>query len=119
MDWVWALYSKYIFKGLTNAGNKAPSDAELEAAFLKALSKSTITILVQEPWMNSVRFKGLHRDTVAHLTDLIHDPMTWLHTRFGGGKFKLNFHEGWNFVATQNFKPEGEPKWKDMPEIEF
>lgn len=119
MDWVWALYRKYIIKALKGGGNFSPSEAEIEAAFLKALAKSTITVLVQEPWMNSVRFKGLHRASVADLTDLLYDPMTWLHARYGGGKFKLNFHEGWNFVATQNFKPEGAPKWKDLPEIEF
>ena len=119
MDWVWALYRKYITKMLRSAGHQMPTDAQLEAAFMESLSKSTITILVQEPWMNSVRFKGLHRASVAELTELLHDPMAWLHARYGGGKFKLNFHEGWNFVATQNFKPTGEPKWKDMPEIDY
>lgn len=119
MDWVWALYRKYITKRLMAEGDQAPSEAVIEAAFLKSLANSTITILVQEPWMNSVRFKGLHRASVAELTGLVNDPMTWLYERYGGGKFKLNFHEGWNFVATQNFKPEGTPKWKEMPEIEF
>ncbi|MDE2730144.1 MAG: hypothetical protein OXI38_01960 [Bacteroidota bacterium] len=119
MDWVWALYRKYIIKSLKGAGLPSPTEAEIEAAFLKSLAQSTITVLVQEPWMNSVRFKGLHRAPVAELTGLVNDPMNWLFERYGGGKFKLNFHEGWNFVATQNFKPEGEPKWKDMPGIEF
>jgi hypothetical protein len=50
---------------------------------------------------------------------LINDPMSYLFERYGGGKFKLNFHEGWNFVATQNFKPEGEPRWVDVPGIDF
>ncbi len=119
MDWVWALYRKYIIKGLAASGNAQPTDTELEEAFLKALAASSVTILVQEPWMNSVRFKGLARGPVTEMTDLLQDPMDWLAARYGGGKFKLNFHEGWNFVATQNFKPEGAPRWKDVPEIEF
>ena len=119
MEWVWALYQKYIIKQLAVEGNPNPTDAEMEVAFLRALAASTITILVQEPWMNSVRFKGLARGSVPDLTDLLQDPMTWLFERYGGGKFKLNFHEGWNFVATQNFKPQGTPRWKEMPEIDF
>ena len=74
---------------------------------------------MQEPWQNSVRFKGLERGAVLDRMDLIHDPMRYLAERYGGGKFKLNFHQGWQFVATQNFKPEGAPKWEDAPEIDF
>ena len=119
MDWVWALYRKYITKKLVQAGNPNPSESDLEKAFLEALAESTVTILVQEPWQNSVRFKGLARAPVLELMDLIRDPMGYLFEHYGGGKFKLNFHQGWHFVATQNFKPQGTPKWPDMPEIAF
>lgn len=119
MDWVWALYSKYIMAELQQQGHAAPTDAQIEAAFLAAVAESSITILVQEPFQNSVRFKGLARDKVLNLSPLLSDPMTYLAEHFGGGKFKLNFHRGWNFVATRNFKPEGEPLWMDLPEIEF
>lgn len=119
MDWIWALYSKYIMAELQQQGNPAPDDDQIEAAFLAALAESSITILVQEPFQNSVRFKGLARGSVPDMAALINDPMTYLADRFGGGKFKLNFHRGWNFVATRNFKPDGEPLWIDLPEIEF
>ena len=119
MDWVWALYSKYIMAELQQQGNASPTDDQVEAAFISALAESSITILVQEPFQNSVRFKGLARDKVLNLSELLTDPITYLARRFGGGKFKLNFHRGWNFVATRNFKPEGEPLWMDLPEIEF
>ena len=119
MDWVWMLYRKYIIKGLAACGQTQPTDAELEAAFLKALAASYVTVLVQEPWMNSVRFKGLVHGPVPEMMDLLHDPMNWLAQQYGGGKFKLNFHEGWNFVATQNFKPQGEPKWENLPAIDY
>lgn len=119
MEWVWTLYKKYIVKQLDQGGNGRPTDEELEQAFLKSLSESTVTILVQEPWQNSVRFKGLARGSVLDMMDLINDPMAYLYDHYGGGKFKLNFHQGWHFVATQNFKPQGEPRWQDAPEIEF
>ncbi len=119
MDWVWALYSKYILSQLQQAGNCAPSEEQVEEAFLTALGESSVTILVQEPFQNSVRFKGLARASVISMTALLHDPMEFLGHHYGGGKFKLNFHRGWHFVATRNFKPPGEPLWKDLPEIDY
>lgn len=119
MDWVWEIYEGYIRKQLARDGLDAPTDTQLEAAFLKSLSASSVTVLVQEPWQNSVRFKGLERGTVAEKMNLLADPMTYLAERYGGGKFKLNFHEGWHFVATHNFKPEGAPRWQDAPAIDF
>lgn len=119
MEWVWQLFKQYVHKELERAGNADPTDAEVQAAFVRLLAASTVTILVQEPWQNSVRFKALARYDWEGMAGLLQDPMEYLEATFGGGKFKLNFHEGWNFVATQNFKPQGEPKWKDMPEIEI
>lgn len=118
MEWVWELYKNYITKQVAQAGTGAPTEAELEQAFLESLSESTITVLVQEPWQNSVRFKRLARFQVKERFDLLNDPMRFLAEHYGGGKFKLNFHRGWHFVATQNFKPQGEPKWKTLPEID-
>lgn len=119
MEWVWELYKRYVHRQLAQLGNENPTDEDVHQAFVKTLSESTVTVLVQEPWQNSVRFKALARYQPGDITELIDDPMKYLSTTFGGGKFKLNFHQGWNFVATQNFKPEGEPKWKDLPEIEI
>ncbi len=119
MDWVWTLYKKYVTKQLAKAGAAHPTDDELEQAFFKALSESSVTVLVQEPWQNSVRFKGLARGPVLEMMDLINDPMGYLFEHYGGGKFKLNFHQGWHFVATQNFKPQGEPRWQDLPDIGY
>jgi len=119
MEWVWPLYEGYVRKKLNRSGVSDPSDAELEVIFRQTLGVSTVTVLVQEPWQNSVRFKGLGRYEGQEMLDVIYDPEHFLLEHFGGGKFKLNFHEGWNFVATRNFKPEGSPKWVDLPEIDF
>ena len=119
MTWIWPLYEKYIRKKLATQGIDAPSDQQLEAAFLDSMSRSTVTILVQVPIPNSVRFKGLARGSVLEMSALLNDPMHYLFDQYGGGKFKLNFHEGWHFVTTKNFKPEGIPRWEELPEIPF
>jgi hypothetical protein len=30
----------------------------------------------------------------------------------------MNLHHGLHFVNTRNFKPEGEPQWKDAPALD-
>lgn len=119
MDWVWQLYEPYVRKELRRLGNDHPSQQELQAAFIEVMSRSTVTVLVQEPWQNAVRFKGLAKYGPTEMMPLLTDPMKYLLENFGGGKYKLNFHEGLNFIATKNFKPEGEPGWKDLPDIGY
>ena len=118
MDWVWSLYEKYVSKRLKPASSGSPSEDELQTAFLETLGRSTITVLVQEPWRGSVRFKCLEKGPVRDRFDLLENPMEYLSARYGGGKFKLNFHDGWNFVATQNIKPTGNSLWVDLPDFE-
>lgn len=119
MEWVWDLYEEYVRKQLEREGMDDPSPERLEQKFLEILSESTVTVLVQEQWRNSVRFKGLARYEADEMFDLLNHPEEHLSDHFGGGKFKLNFHQGWQFVATQNFKLDGEKKWKELPEIDF
>jgi hypothetical protein len=119
MEWVWELYKEYINKQIETSVNKNASAGSLQEIFVKTLAESTVTVLVQEPWQNTVRFKGLAKYDSKNMMELLNNPMNFLLQNFGGGKFKLNFHHGWNFVATRNFKPQGEPKWKKMPGIDF
>ena len=118
MDWMWPVFKEYVEKELQHEGFDEPTEDQKEAKFFETVGSCSVTILVQEPWQNSVRFKTLARLEAAEATALYADPMSWLHERYGGGKFKLNFHKGWHFVATQNFKPEGAPLWHDLPELE-
>ncbi|MFT5143628.1 MAG: hypothetical protein ACI80V_000351 [Rhodothermales bacterium] len=115
MDWVWPLYSKFVWKTL---GTEEASDEIQEQTFVQLLGESMVTVLVQEPWRGSVRFKRLAVLGPKDMFGLLNTPETWLGAQFGGGKFKLNFHHGMHFVATRNFKPEGEPRWMDLPDIE-
>ena len=120
MEWVWEIYEEYVTRELERLGNQNPSQAYLQDAFFQTLRESSVTVLVQEPWQNSVRFKGLARYNGKDMTPLGNDPMNYLLRHFGGGKFKLNFHHHeLNFVCTRNFKPLGESKWEDMPSIDF
>lgn len=119
MDWVWELYRDYIRKYLRRMKIYEPDENQLQESFIQIMNESTITILVQEPWQNAIRFKGLHKDRLTNLMPLIQNPDGYLFEKYGGGKYKLNFHQGMNFIATINYKPEGEPKWKNLPSIPF
>ena len=76
------------------------------------------TILVQEPWQSTIRFKRLLRLSGDAMRPFLAAPEGHIRDRFGGGKFKVNFHHGMHFVSTKNFKPEGLPRWQDLPEGE-
>jgi len=119
MDWLWELYKDYIKKYLRNKKNYNPTEEELQNTFIQVLGESSVTILVQEPWQNAVRFKGLKKGSINEMMPLINNPNGYLVQHFGGGKFKLNFHQGMNFIATINYKPEGTPLWPSMPSIYF
>lgn len=118
MEWLWPVFKEYVTKELARSGIRHPTDDEMATSFYDIVGSCSVTVLVQEPWQNSVRFKTLARLDSAQAGDLYADPMQWLRERYGGGKFKLNFHKGWHFVATQNFKLDGEPRWKTSPDLD-
>ncbi|MFQ5629058.1 MAG: hypothetical protein ACE5I1_09885 [bacterium] len=119
MDWVWDIFKDYVRKHLRRQKIYEPSEAQMQQAFIDIMSESTVTVLVQEPWQTGVRFKGLAKYDAADMMPLLTDADGFLLNQFGGGKFKLNFHQGMNFIGTKNFKPKGEPKWRDLPDIGF
>ena len=49
-------------------------------------------------------FRGLARYYADEISMLIADPGAYVMANCGGGKFKLNFHHGWDFVATINLR---------------
>ena len=116
-QWAWELIEPYLRKNLTNQGIERPTKRQLLEAFARVWPEFTGTILVQEPWMGTIRFKRLARLPSAEMGAFLDDPGKFIGDRFGGGKFKLNLHHGLHFVNTKNFKPEGPPLWKDLPEL--
>jgi hypothetical protein len=119
VEWVRKLYEPYVWRTFRWEHQQDVTASAWQHRFEQVFSESLITILVQEPWHGTVRFKGLERCYVDEAGDLIAAPSAYLSERYGGGKFKLNFHHGWNFVATINFKMEGPPKWQVLPSIEY
>lgn len=118
MDWLWPLYREYVRKELDWRG-EAQTESALRAAFLGALAESTATLYVMEPIGDTIRFRGLGRWPLPDAPELLADPHAFIADRFGGGKFKINFHHGATFVCTHNFRTHGEDRWRNMEELVF
>jgi len=116
-QWAWELIEPYLRKTLANRGVERPTTRQLLEEFARVWPEFTATIMVQEPWMGTIRFKRLAKLPSTGMTEFLLDPRKFIGDRFGGGKFKVNFHHGLHFVNTKNFKPEGPPLWKDLPEL--
>lgn len=115
--WVFELYREHLEKECRTSGEPVTDD-NLNKAFQENLCHGSLKILVQEPWMGTIRFKALAGHSLASPeAELLYaNPLDYLLARYGGGKFKVNFYRGMHFVATKNFKPQGEPRWTELPE---
>ena len=116
--WCWDLVEPYLRRNLLNRGLERPTRKQVLEEFARVWPESTAPLGVQEPFAGTIRFKWLVRLPSQDLDPLLEDPTAWIAARFGGGKFKLNLHHGMHFVTTKNFKPEGEPKWREVPALE-
>jgi len=102
-SWVWRHFEEYVRKHLARHGKREPSPGELQATFEAIWRESSATLLVQEPWMGTIRFKPLARLRPENAEPFLADPTGYILTHYGGGKFKVNFHHGTRFVGTPNF----------------
>lgn len=116
-QWAWELIEPYLKKKLANRGVERPTKRQLLEEFARVWPEFSATILVQEPWMGTIRFKRLAKLSRGEMGAFLDDPTKFIAGRFGGGKFKMNLHHGLHFVNTKNFKPDGPPLWKDLPEL--
>jgi hypothetical protein len=115
--WCWELIEPYLRRNLLNDGVERPTRVQLLLEFGRVWPAFTATIGVQEPFAGTIRFKWLTRLAAPDMEPFLEDPTGWLRGRYGGGKFKMNLHHGMHFVSTKNFKPEGEPRWREAPEL--
>jgi hypothetical protein len=115
--WCWELIEPYLRRNLRNGGVARPTRAQLLQEFARVWPACTVTVGVQEPHAGTIRFKWLARLAPAEMAPFLEEPAGWLGAHYGGGKFKMNLHHGMHFVSTKNFKPEGEPRWRDVPEL--
>ncbi len=117
-DWVWKLYEPYLRKEAERRGMARPSTLELLKILAEFWPDCSARLMVQEPWMGTIRFKHLAKYDAQSVLPLAEAPEKYILEHFGGGKFKINFYHGMNFVSTKNFKPEGPSLWKDLPALE-
>jgi len=115
--WCWELVEPYLARNLLNRGVARPTRRQLLEEFARVWPEMTATLGVQEPHAGTIRFKWLVRLSAPEMGPFLDDPLGWLDGRYGGGKFKVNLHHGMHFVSTKNFKPAGEPRWRDAPEL--
>jgi hypothetical protein len=116
-SWCWDLVEPYLRRNLLNRAVDHPTRRQILEEFARVWPQFTATIGVQEPFAGTIRFKWLVRLTADEMAPFLDDPDGWIAARFGGGKFKMNLHHGLHFVNTKNFKPAGEPRWRDAPEL--
>jgi len=116
-QWAWELIEPYLRKNLASRGVERPTRRQILEEFGKVWPGCTATILVQEPWLGTIRFKRLAKLPSSEMEPFLEDPAGFIGGRFGGGKFKMNLHHGMHFVSTKNFKPAGAPIWKELPEL--
>ena len=115
--WCWELVEPYLRRNLLNRGVDHPTRKQILEEFARVWPEFTATIGVQQPWAGTIRFKWLVRLGTDETAEFLDDPVEWIGARYGGGKFKMNLHHGLHFVNTKNFKPVGEPRWQDAPEL--
>jgi hypothetical protein len=115
--WAWVLIEDYVDRSLETRGATNPTARDTLAEVARLWPDLSCTILVQEPWQGTVRFKRLLRLRGDEMRPFLEAPEAFIQERFGGGKFKLNIHHGMHFVNTKNFKPPGPPHWQAVPEL--
>jgi hypothetical protein len=115
--WCWELIEPYLLRNLRSRGVERPARRQVLEEFTRVWPRMTATIGVQEPHAGTIRFKWLARLAPPDMEPFLADPGGWIAARYGGGKYKVNIHHGLHFVNTRNFKPEGEPRWLDAPEL--
>ncbi len=116
--WAWALLEPYVDRRLESRGRSAPTPRVVLAEVAALWPALSCTLLVQEPWQGTIRFKRLARLQADAMRPFLAAPERYLAERFGGGKFKVNFHDGLSFITTKNFKLGGAPRWAALPEVE-
>jgi hypothetical protein len=115
--WAWVLLEDYVERSLAARGNARPTPPEVLGEVARLWPDLSCTILVQEPWQGTIRFKRLVRLSGEAMRPFLEAPEAFIRDRFGGGKFKMNLHHGMHFVSTKNFKPDGPPRWHSVPEL--
>jgi len=115
--WVWKLFTgdayPYIRRTLQHQKGAPPMADEIKTKFFEVYTHSVVKVMVMELVGLGLEFQDLaaHAYGEEPFIRLMADPIGDLGRNFGGGKYKLSFYYGEQFVATQNFKVAGQPRW--------
>ncbi len=118
MDWLLPIYEGYLQREHDRRQDSGQGLA-LQEFFMQTLAESTATLFVMEPLGDTIRFRGLGRWDLPRVPNLLTDPNAFIAERFGGGKYKINFHHQSSFVGTHNFRTWGDEKWREMEELDL
>mgnify|MGYP007063399759 FL=1 len=119
MDWLWPLYKEHVRRVLGLSRDESGNQKALQHRFLQSLGASTATLYVMEPVGDTIRFKGLGKWPLPKVPALLADPHAFIADQYGGGKYKVNFHDQLTFVGTHNFRTYGEEVWRNLEEQVF
>ena len=115
--WMWDMFSEYVRKITRTASTGAMPVEEMEKRFLKMHRDFQITLMISDKVGMIVQFLDLETFKFQDLSHLMEEKqfLGFLSDKYGLGKFKVNLHYDWTFVATKNFKiEEGTEKWREI-----
>ncbi|MBI3605612.1 MAG: hypothetical protein HY202_06255 [Nitrospirae bacterium] len=109
---VWNLYKEHIKSFSHSAVKGEPTLDEMKKTFLSILPECTIKFLAQEKVGMIVQFHHLDTFPASELAEVT-QIQEFLEKKYGGGKFKINFHHRTNFMSTKNYTTNGPLRWKE------
>ena len=112
--WIKNAFRDYYKPKLRRQLKCDPTISEMDQCFEEIYSQTNSILLVGVNEGVSIQFYEIARFTKEEVDGFRDCPEKYLLDRFGGGWFKLNFYQGPTFIVCVNFKPKGEPKWKNL-----
>ena len=82
--WAWVLIEDYVDRSLEDHGTTNPTAQETLTEVARLWPDLTCTILVQEPWQGTVRFKRLLRLSGVEMRPFLESPEGFIQEPFAG-----------------------------------
>ena len=112
--WIKNAFRDYYKPKLRRKLKCVPTISEMDQRFEEIYNQTNSILLVGVNEGVSIQFYEIARFTKEEVDGFRNCPEKYLFDRFGGGWFKLNFYQGPTFIVCVNFKPKGQPKWKNL-----
>ncbi|MBI1892734.1 MAG: hypothetical protein HYS14_01265 [Candidatus Rokubacteria bacterium] len=77
-DWVWRLYEPYLRKEAERRGMARPLTRELARILAEFWPECSARLMVQEPWMGTIRFKRLAKYDAESVLPLAEAPEAYI-----------------------------------------